>query len=369
MKRRGIVPAVIICAAALTLTGCSRIIAGHPARAAAAPLDQITAPEALPTSQGPTSETAVATASPDSAAPEPGVASFLCQWPGLDILVQWQSAQGSIDGTFREAQLAGQPPDEQTKTTDGPVSGSITGGSVQIAFGAGQPLYGTVMGTGLTLNWPQQDGSLAAASCAQASTDDWNGALAALGAQAASDDNAAEAQQSEQVAASTAAADQQTIAQDVPDLQAASTVLNDDKSLGADLKKMRADYATEVASWKREQGLTCDAAGSAADDVGTDDDNVGSDGDTLGSDIDALQSGPIATIQNDIADINQAADALQSLGVQSTTPYQKAVSDGSGALASATTAINWANGQATSIQSAADKLSRTASDYATTRCN
>lgn len=47
-----------------------------------------------------------------------------------------------------------------------------------------RPLYGTLHGGTLTLNVPQSDGSMQAATCNQGSLSDWNKAVAALDSQA-----------------------------------------------------------------------------------------------------------------------------------------------------------------------------------------
>jgi hypothetical protein len=164
-------------------------------------------------------------------AAEPGMTVFVCPGTTSALLLQWQDGNGSLSGTYESSSLSGQAPDEQVSPESGDLSGTLNGSAISLSIGLQQPLYGTLDGTQLTLNVPQPDGSLQAATCNSGSLSDWNSAVAALDSQAASDNSAALQQQAQ---ASSAAASQQQ----EQDAQADVTALTQDEDFSSDVNSV-----------------------------------------------------------------------------------------------------------------------------------
>lgn len=311
--------------------------------------------------------TSTAASSPDAAA-EPGVSTYLCQGADNGTLLQWRDSDGDLSGTYEFAQLSGQAPQEQVSSNSGNLSGTLDGTAITVSIGLSQPLYGTLSGGQLTLNVPQQDGTIQAGTCTQASIGDWNNAVAALDSRASGDNqqaNQAQAQASHDQGVSQA---QQSLASDVSGLQNDSNSLNNDNSLAGDIKSMQTDYATEQSDYKTEQSDSCDSMGGDADTVGGDSDTVGGDLDTLNGDIGTLQSGGMQGIKADLANVQSDLSALQSLGASPDTSTSPAIAAGNQALKNAANAISWAQGQGKQINGEAQQLTTTAQNYASSHC-
>ena len=162
---------------------------------------------------------------------------------------------------------------------------------------------------------------------------------------------------------------QQSLAQDVTALENDSTTLNDDKSLSGAVSSMQTDYVQEQQEWQTVQSDSCDSMGGDADTVGGDADSVGGDLDTLQGDVSYLKSGEIQAVQTGLSNVQNDLSTLQGLGAAPATNSSTVIAAGKEALASAQSAINWADGQGNTINSEAQQLATTATNYANSHCD
>ena len=155
----------------------------------------------------PSSAATLAAATPPGATPaaEPGVTSYLCAFSDGDMLLQWNSANGYLSGTYQDASISGTAPQEQVNTTQGNLSGTTSGsGGITLNIGTAT-WYGTIAGSTATLNVPQNDGSIQPVTCNQAGVSDWNSAVAQLNGQVTTDNNTTQQAQASQSAAAAQA--------------------------------------------------------------------------------------------------------------------------------------------------------------------
>jgi hypothetical protein len=135
-------------------------------------------------------------------------ATFLGQEYGTTILIQWQQIpSGTITGTYTYDQSTGTAPTEALSTTTTSFTGNVGGDSVALTFtsfsGMRANVTGTLDGSTLTLNVPQNDGTMQQEAFTAASTSDFNNDVTALRGQIDSDN--AQATRVEQAAASASA--------------------------------------------------------------------------------------------------------------------------------------------------------------------
>lgn len=101
----------------------------------------------------------------------PGVSSYLCYngpASGNATLLQWKtSSNGVLSGTFQDASVTGTAPNEQVSTSSGPLSGQVNGSGVSVDIGIGSEVFGKIAGSKLTLEVPQQDGTIQPVTCAE----------------------------------------------------------------------------------------------------------------------------------------------------------------------------------------------------------
>jgi hypothetical protein len=303
-----------------------------------------------------------------SAGAEPGVTSFVCQGTINDTLLQWQDSGGDLSGTYEYSALSGQPPQETVSSNSGNLTGTISGTAITLSIGFSQPLYGTLDGSQLTLNVPQQDGSFQAGTCTQGSLSDWNNAVSLLHSQAGTANNQAAQAQAQASQDQSVSQAQQSLASDVSALQNDASTLNNDTSLAGDIKSMQSDYQAEQKDYQTEQSDSCDSMGGDADTVGGDADAVGGDLDTLNGDITDLQAGGIQSVKNDLSAIQNDLSTLQSLGSTPGTDSSGAVAAGNHALKNAASVISWAQGHGKTINGEAQQLATTAQNYASSHC-
>lgn len=322
----------------------------------------------------PSSAATLAAATPPGATPaaEPGVTSYLCAFSDGDMLLQWNSANGYLSGTYQDASISGTAPQEQVNTTQGNLSGTTSGsGGITLNIGTAT-WYGTIAGSTATLNVPQNDGSIQPVTCNQAGVSDWNSAVAQLNGQVTTDNNTTQQAQASQSAAAAQAQQvsnaQQSLASDVSSLQSDTSTLNTDTSLAGDVNAMKQDYQTEQNDYQTEQTDYqeggCSQANGDADTVGGDSDTVGGDLDTLNGDIQDLQAGDIQGVQTDLSNVKTDLSTLQTLGVAPAVSSATAIADGNQALTNAANAISWAQGQGKTINSEAQALATTAQNWA-----
>jgi hypothetical protein len=303
---------------------------------------------------------------------QPGVTSYLCTFSDGDMLLQWNSANGYLSGTYQDAALSGTAPQEQANTSQGDLSGTTTGsGGITLSIGTAT-WYGTIDGSSATVNVPQSDGSIQPVTCDQAGVSEWNSAVAQLSGQVTSDNNTTQQAQASESAAAAQAQQisnaQQSLASDVSALQGDTSTLNTDTSLAGDVTEMKQDYQTGQNNYRTEQTDYqeggCSQADGDADTVGGDADMVGGDLDTLNGDIEDLQAGDIQSVQTDLSNVKTDLSTIQSLGVTRGVSSTTAITDGNQALTNAASAISWAQGQGKTIDSEAQALATTAQNWA-----
>jgi hypothetical protein len=314
----------------------------------------------------------------NSGAAEPGVSSYLCQFSDGDILLQWNTSDNSVSGTYQDATLGGSAPSEQVDTAQGDLNGTTNGSGITLNlanFGT-SAWYGTISDSVVTLNVPQQNGSIQPTTCDQSNVDGWNKAVSSLNGQVTSDNNTASQQQA-QASASAAqqqalSSAQQSISTDVTTLENDSNALNTNKQLGSDINQMKQDYGQEQADYQTEQSQGSCSDGSMGGDeaaVSADSSAVDADLSALQSDIQSLQTSSggdgIAGVQADIAAVNSDLSTLKNLGVTPAVDASGALTAGNKAVSNANAAVTWATGQGKTIDGEADQLATTAQTWET----
>ena len=301
-----------------------------------------------------------------AAGAEPGVDSYLCSGITSDELLQWKdSGGGDLSGTYQYADLSGQAPSEQVSSSSGNLTGTLNGTAITMSIGLSQDLYGTLSSGQLTLNVPQQDGTIQAVTCRQASIDDWNKAVGALNSRAGSDNqqaSQAQAQASHDQAVSTA---QDSLSRNMTSLQSDASSLEDDNTLAGDVNTMKQDYQSEQNDWRTEQSDagSCGVSGDAGA-ISGDASAIGGDQSALEADIGSLQSNAMASVKTDISAISSDVSAIRNLGATPSANPSGAIAAGNKALTDAQNAITWATSQGNQIVKEANSLSNTAQSYA-----
>jgi hypothetical protein len=221
--------------------------------------------------------------------------------------------------------------------------------------------------TPVTLNVPQQDGSIQPTTCDSSGVNDWNKTVSGLNSGIdAANNNALE----QQAQASTSAAinqGQQQLSSDLSTLENDTNSLNTNKQLGADVNQMKADYGTEQNDYQTEVSQGSCSDGSMDSDeaqVSSDASQVDSDYDQLQDDVQSLQGNDgIGGIQSDMSTVNSDLTALNNLGTTPAVSASAALAGGTKAINSANAAVQWADGQGKAIDAEADQLTTTAGNF------
>jgi hypothetical protein len=270
-------------------------------------------------------------------ASEPGIATYLCRFSNGDLLLQWTNGNSYITGTYQDAALSGSPPQESVNTTQGSLSGNVSGSGITLDVGTAT-WYGTITGSSVTVNIPQQDGTIQPAACDQSSVSGWNDAIASLNSQADGDNNATLQQQAQ---ASSQAANQQqeqnaqeavnTLTQAADVSGAVNAIANDVQTTENSLATTRADAANGNGNECLNASTTVynDAATTVYNDVLT----------TAYNDLQTVAS-DISTVRADVSTVQSDQSALQSGGLPTTTGASAAISGAQAAIASAITTVN-----------------------------
>jgi hypothetical protein len=131
---------------------------------------------------------------------------------------------------------------------------------------------------------------------------------------------------------------------------------------------MKSDYSHEQSDYQAEQSADCTSMGGDAATVGGDSATVSGDQATESGDVSYLQGGGIQSVQTDLSKVNTDLSTLQNLGASPDTDSSAALAAGNKTLTNSANAISWADGQGSAINSEAQQLSTTASNYATAHC-
>jgi hypothetical protein len=272
------------------------------------------------------------------------------------IFIQWTRSGNSLSGTAQDEYLSGSTPNETVKSDTITVSGQLNGPTITLSFDDGASVFGTLSGGSFTVNFPQNDGSLAPLTFSSASASQFNEALANLqGTTGNADQREAEAE--------TVTSEQQSIANDV------STVNGDISDLQGYASGFASDYGGFVQALdqaKTDLGTTAQAEQSVitesqngttpsyqvcsdADSVAADADSVDADGDSVSAAADAFENdltsarGGVSGIQQDFSTLQSAESQLPSY--QDNAPTQGEVDQAiASAQAAISSALNTANG-------------------------
>lgn len=294
---------------------------------------------------------------------EPGVQTYLCSGTSTDLLLQWRQNSTDLGGTYEQAQLTGTAPQEQVSSSQGGLSGTLDGQAVTMSIGFGQPLYGKLTSGTLTLNIPQSDGTIQAASCSQSTVAGWNKTVATLDNQANTDNTAANQAAAQAAHDQAVTKAQASLATDVPQLAKDASALDSDKSLGQAITSMQTDYGTEQKDYQAEQADACGNLGSDSATVSSDNATVSSDNASEQSAAGSVGSG-VSGVQNDLSAVQGDLSTLQNLGATPATDASAALKAGQTAVGDANAAISWANGQAQTLNNEGTQLATTAGNYA-----
>jgi hypothetical protein len=192
-------------------------------------------------------------------------------------------------------------------------------------------------------------------------------------AQAQASASAAAAQAQASAAAVAAQAQQvssaeESLSSDISTLESDSGTLNGDSTLAGDISTMKGDYQTEQSDYQTEQSDGCPGASGDASAVGSDAGSIDTDQSSMQTDIQSLQgSSGIAGIQSDMSAVNSDVSTLRNLGASPSPDPSAALAAGQKAISNANAAIQWANSQASSIDSQARQLATTAQNWASAR--
>ena len=100
--------------------------------------------------------------------------------------MQWGGATPGSPGTFTKVQLVGQAPSQKSLSTAEPLTASLQGRQVTLTVAGSAPLYGSLSGHGLAVNWPRADGTEVEQVFEPVSAGGYDQAVEALVAQAVS---------------------------------------------------------------------------------------------------------------------------------------------------------------------------------------
>jgi hypothetical protein len=283
-----------------------------------------------------------------SAVAEPGVATYLCQFSDGDLLLQWTANGGYLDGTYQDAALSGTPPQESVDTTQGALSGGLNGSGITLNINSAT-WYGTVSGSAVTVNVPQQDGTIQPATCDQSSVTGWNSAIASLNSQTSGNNGAAAQQQQQAAQASANAAAQQQAQSDLTTLQGLS-LASDLSKLSGDLSKTSTDLAAEktvAAAGPNADGGDCYNLESNVNYDAEDDVEYDAQ-DDFGYDLQENLQPDISSARNDVSTLQSDLSGLANMGLPAPQGAQAAITAAndaiSGAISTANADISQENG-------------------------
>lgn len=267
--------------------------------------------------------TAPAPASPVSpsftppAPPGPQLQGYLATGTDWAYFISWTRSGGAAQGSiYYAASAGGGDPTEQAGTSS--LTATISGSNVSVTFdnlvlGGVSQFQGTVTGDTLTIEVPQQDGSLAPLVFSKGSQADYNAAVTQIKAVIAGSDQAYQTQQQLQKNAQAAQ----------HALKALNSALQDAATFGSWTKdnppffgqvlaayadswaKMQADWHTEQVDFATATtGADCGRVGADAGQIGADDGSIGADDGGFGA--------RDATL-TPLGDEQQVADSIQGL--------------------------------------------------------
>lgn len=294
------------------------------------------------------------------AAPNAVGSGYLAKEPGAVVFIQWTQTGNNLSGSAQVETLSGSPPSQSVSTNTISVSGQVDGSAITLSFNAGTKVFGTLSAGSFTVNFPQNDGSLAPVAFTEATATQFNQALADLqGNTGSANQSAAKSQAvtSEEQTIDKAAA---TVEADLSGLNSDSGTLSSDLGgFANDLAQAKADLTTtaqeeQTVIAESRNGTDPNQVCTDSDAVQTDADAVGTDGDAVSTTADSVAT-DISTLRSDISGIQQHSAYLW--GAQSRqpsyrdgAPLQSTVNQAvTAAQAAIAIALNTANGDVAQV--------------------
>jgi hypothetical protein len=325
------------------LVAVTLLLAGCGASSVASPSQQakklgLKAISSVPSGSGTGQETTVPTV-PPSATPV-GTGFLFTDDQTLADFLQWTDNGGAVAGTLQEDTLTGSAPNEDLSTATVTVAGQIQGSKISVSLNSDTSVFGTYSNGTVTLNIPQNSGTLAAVTFRTAPPSAFNLAVSAIQRNISSQNStAAVALQAEAAAAAIDKA-AQAVTGDVSQLSSdQSAIASAVAGLPPALAKESADLGTTAQD---EQATVAAAqAGQNTDQVCTDADQVASDADGVSAAADNVQ-GELNQARSDASstatDLQafQAAEANDPSAAPSGLPTSQGVDQ---AISSTTAAV------------------------------
>jgi hypothetical protein len=272
--------------------------------------------------------------------------------------VQWTDTSGHLAGAAQAAYVDGTPPNTRTKSATFRIAGVRNGSQLTLSFDGGPDNFGTINGGSFTMNFPQQDGTLAPVTFRPASVNDFNRAVADL-TDSVNESNAAETAANNQAKAEQAAGRAATkVIADIKALNADEASLSSAAgAIPAELESQAKDIATTQSLAKRTEndarahpdgnsGEVCAEASEVeaeASSVEADASSVAADASSVSAALSALRR-DVGLLQSDFA-AHQAALAAASGYTPASPPSQSDVNQAaSAANNAAAAAVRTTNG-------------------------
>lgn len=205
----------------------------------------------------------------------PAVGSgYLAKGSAWIVYVQWTDHHGLLSGSLQEVTATGEPPTETVSSTTITVSGVITGRKISLSFNSGPDHFGVLTSHGFTINFRIKSGLLVPMRFREASTRQYNLAVAHLHTEVAHTNTAAAAAQ--QVAALRTSINKAAtqVETDLAALSTAEPTLA--KDVGAVASALQGEGARLSTTQQAEQAVLSQPKGptsnvcTAADEVATD---------------------------------------------------------------------------------------------------
>jgi hypothetical protein len=270
------------------------------------------------TRPGPTQSTGQNQSSSTTSPPASAVGSgYLAIESDAVAFIQWNQSGNRISGSAQVETLSGSAPSATVSSSTVNVTGDLSGSDITLSFNGGNDVFGTLSSGSFTVNFAQNDGSLAPVTFTSASTSQFNQALTTLENTTASSNQSA-------AAANTVSSEKQaignwtsTVEQDISGIETdEGTLTSDFGGFAGDLTQTRSDLATvagdeRAVDTESQNGTDPDQVCSDSDNLQSDADTVESDGDTLSGTADSVE-GDLSTIRSDVSTIQQDFASLQN---------------------------------------------------------
>ena len=301
--------------------------------------------------------------------PAPG--GYLASGSSYVLFIQFTNTNGTLVGEWNEADVVTNTYTNMLQVTPIHTSFTATLNGTQFNLNVNDRTYaGSFNGNNVTIEFPQQDGTLAPITLTPASIDDYNTAISNLQDNVNQENqNAAAAQATASTLAATATAttdEQNKLASNVSNINGAIQQLTSDADFSSILKQ----YSDEITQMQQDyQHEQSDANGGCSNygTVGADDGTVQSDNGTVES-IDGSLQAQTSSLENDLSNVQSWVQTIQKqwddLGHQSPTvsasDVNTAINNGNQAISQAQSSLKNAQSRATGYDNAAKQIQQQA---------